>query len=146
MEGNNRIGEDPRTVDLEKETAARRCLCGELGPKSQPAATAQGCLPGTLIAAARHLQDAPDSATTYKGVPGIVFDQWAETCPIQSDLHSYIFIAFILTNQSSSITMSDHVKPNNQNSAIWTNKIVQIWIPHLHKNRPIRAGASNFFL
>lgn len=127
VEGNNRAGEDPRTVGFEKETATRRCLCGELGPKSQPAATAQGCLPGTQISAPGTCRMLLSLPPPIKAFLVLCFAQWGETCPIQSEVHSYIFIC-IYVDQSEQLhnNKSDHVKPTNQNSAIWTNKMVQI--------------------
>ncbi|KAF6276100.1 hypothetical protein mRhiFer1_009452 [Rhinolophus ferrumequinum] len=49
--------------------------------------------------------------------------------------------ASIQTNQSDS---NQHVKPTNQDSTIWTNQTVQIWISDLHKNGPIRNEGGNF--
>ena len=65
------------------------------------------------------------------------FDEWAETCPVQSEQHSYILIC-IFTNQSEQLhnDQSKYIILTNQDSAIWANRTVQIWVSHLHRNGP----------
>lgn len=65
----------------------------------------------------------PTKARLYKRLFGMYFDQWAETSPIQSELHSYILIC-IFTDQSEWLHNDQlgHVIPTNQDIAIWTNQ------------------------
>lgn len=61
--------------------------------------------------------------------PGVCFNQWAETCSVQSELHCYMLIC-ILTDQSE--------------CAILTSQDSAVWIHLLHKGGPIRDWGRNF--
>lgn len=71
----------------------------------------------------------PSEPTLIKEFLESYFYQWAETCSVQSELHSYILIC-TYTNQL------EHVKQTSQDSAIW--------IPHLLKNKQIENLGGNF--
>lgn len=64
------------------------------------------------------------------------FDQWADTCPIQSN---YILICFF-TEQSEWLCtdQSRYSVLTYQDISIWANQTVQILICDLHKKGPIR--------
>lgn len=68
-----------------------------------------------------------------------------ETCPIRLEVGSYTAPVSILNNQSSSIpTNQKNLRLANQDSAIQTNRTVQIWIPRPHRNGPIGDQGRNF--
>lgn len=70
----------------------------------------------------------------YKGDPRIIFNQWAQTCPVQLELHTYILV-WLFTDQSEQLhkDQSEGAIPTNQESAIWTNQGPG---RELHKSEP----------
>lgn len=70
----------------------------------------------------------------YKGDPRIIFNQWAQTCPVQLELHTYVLV-WLFTDQSEQLhkDQSEGAIPTNQESAIWTNQGPG---RELHKSEP----------
>lgn len=89
-----------------------------------------GCF--STLSALYDIQDPclPHSHILMKELLGYKSTNGLKTCPSQSRMHSYILIC-IFTSQSDPFL-------TNQDSAIWTNQIMWIWRPYLHRNRPIR--------
>ena len=74
----------------------------------------------------------PSEPTLIKEVFESSFDQWTETCTVQSEMNSILICIF--TDQSEQLRndQSEGMILTNQDSPIWNNKTVRIWIPYLH--------------
>lgn len=67
------------------------------------------------------------------------FDQQAEVCLIQSELHNYILICILIyQSEQPHNNQSEYGNLANLDSATWPNQNAWNWIPYLHKDGPIR--------
>lgn len=87
----------------------------------------------------------PSELNLIKEFLDLYFSPWAESISVQLKPGSSILIC-IFTHQAEYLynDHSGHIVPTSQDSVMWTNQTVKIWIPHLHRNGSIRDKGEHF--